>query len=55
MLDAICFVLGITQLASVRAEKLQELIYKQGNSGVTKASVTVTFDNSNEEQSPPGY
>ncbi|CDW71413.1 structural maintenance of [Stylonychia lemnae] len=55
ILDAICFVLGISQLANVRAEKLQELVYKQGNSGVTKATVTITFDNSNKDQSPPGY
>lgn len=47
--------LGISQLAHVRAEKLQELVYKQGNSGVTKASVTIVFDNSNKAQSPPGY
>jgi structural maintenance of chromosome 2 len=39
----------------MRAEKLQELVYKGGNSGVTKASVTVKFDNSNKSQSPPGY
>lgn len=55
ILDAICFVLGISRLQSVRAEKLNELIYKQGNSGVTKASVTIIFDNTNKEQSPPGY
>lgn len=42
-------------MAHVRAEKLQELVYKQGNSGVTKATVTLTFDNSNIQQSPPGY
>lgn len=45
----------MSQLANVRAEKLQELVYKQGNSGVTKASVTIKFDNSNKAQSPPGY
>ena len=28
ILDAICFVLGITQLGHMRAEKLQELVYK---------------------------
>jgi structural maintenance of chromosome 2 len=39
----------------MRAEKLQELVYKAGNSGVTKASVTIKFDNSNKAQSPPGY
>jgi structural maintenance of chromosome 2 len=39
----------------MRAEKLQELVYKAGNSGVTKATVTIKFDNSNKAQSPPGY
>lgn len=55
VLDAICFVLGNSQLGQMRAEKLQELVYKAGNSGVTKASVTIRFDNSNKNQSPPGY
>jgi structural maintenance of chromosome 2 len=32
----------------MRAEKLQELVYKAGNSGVTKATVTIKFDNSNK-------
>ncbi len=41
--------MGISALAHVRAEKLQELVYKQGNSGVTKATVTLTFDNTNVE------
>lgn len=39
----------------MRAENLQELIYKQGNAGVSKASVTIIFDNSSKSQSPPGY
>jgi structural maintenance of chromosome 2 len=39
----------------MRAEKLQELVYKQGNSGVTKATVSIKFDNTNKAQSPPGY
>lgn len=30
-------------------------MYKQGQAGVTKASVTLVFDNSNKEQSPVGY
>ena len=29
MLDAICFVLGITNLSQVRAGSLQDLVYKQ--------------------------
>jgi len=39
----------------VRASNLNELIYKQGQAGVTKASVTLVFDNSNRELSPHGY
>lgn len=30
ILDSICFVLGITNLSSVRASNLQDLVYKQG-------------------------
>ena len=55
ILDAICFVLGIQSLSQVRAATLDELIYKQGNSGVTKASVTLVFDNSDTSGSPHGY
>jgi hypothetical protein len=39
----------------VRASNLNELIYKQGQAGVTKASVTLVFDNSDRELSPHGY
>jgi structural maintenance of chromosome 2 len=55
ILDAICFVLGISNLSQVRVTNLQELVYKQGQAGVTKASVTVVFDNSDRARSPPGY
>uniref|UniRef100_A0A1B6DSC9 Structural maintenance of chromosomes protein n=1 Tax=Clastoptera arizonana TaxID=38151 RepID=A0A1B6DSC9_9HEMI len=55
ILDAICFVLGITNLSQVRAGSLQELVYKSGQAGITKASVTVVFDNSDPEKSPLGY
>jgi structural maintenance of chromosome 2 len=34
---------------------LQELVYKQGQAGVTKASVTIVFDNSDPSNSPVGY
>lgn len=30
-------------------------MYKGGNSGVTKATVSIKFDNTNKSQSPPGY
>jgi structural maintenance of chromosome 2 len=55
ILDAICFLLGITNLSHVRATNLQELVYKSGQAGVTKATVTVTFDNKDKKQSPIGY
>ncbi|KAH7120962.1 hypothetical protein B0J11DRAFT_53088 [Dendryphion nanum] len=54
ILDAICFVLGITSMNVVRAEKIQDLIYKRGQAGVTKASVTIVFDNSDKSKSPLG-
>ena len=34
---------------------MQELVYKNGQAGITKASVTITFDNSDKNQSPIGY
>uniref|UniRef100_M4B1T1 Structural maintenance of chromosomes protein n=1 Tax=Hyaloperonospora arabidopsidis (strain Emoy2) TaxID=559515 RepID=M4B1T1_HYAAE len=55
VLDAICFVLGITNLSQVRANNLQELVYKQGQAGVTKASVTIVFNNQDAKASPVGY
>eukprot|EP00112_Aurelia_sp_Birch-Aquarium-sp1_P013858 Seg2963.2 transcript_id=Seg2963.2/GoldUCD/mRNA.D3Y31 product="Structural maintenance of chromosomes protein 2" protein_id=Seg2963.2/GoldUCD/D3Y31 len=55
ILDSICFLLGISNLHQVRASSLQELIYKNGQAGVTKATVTITFDNTDKKQSPIGY
>jgi structural maintenance of chromosome 2 len=55
ILDSICFVLGIQNLQQVRANSLQELVYKQGQAGVTKATVSIVFDNSDKENSPVGY
>ncbi len=55
ILDAICFVLGITSMSLVRAQSLQDLIYKRGQAGVTKASVTIVFDNSEKKTSPIGF
>uniref|UniRef100_A0A1D1YJB7 Structural maintenance of chromosomes protein n=1 Tax=Anthurium amnicola TaxID=1678845 RepID=A0A1D1YJB7_9ARAE len=55
ILDSICFVLGITNLQQVRATNLQELVYKQGQAGITKATVSVVFDNSDRSRSPLGY
>ncbi|KAJ9669729.1 Structural maintenance of chromosomes protein 2 [Coniosporium apollinis] len=55
ILDSICFVLGITNMSTVRAQNLQDLIYKRGQAGVTKASVTIVFDNSDKKTSPIGF
>ncbi|KAG6549852.1 hypothetical protein Mapa_008834 [Marchantia paleacea] len=55
ILDSICFVLGITNLQQVRATNLQELVYKQGQAGITKATVSILFDNSDRSRSPIGY
>eukprot|EP00592_Proboscia_alata_P003711 CAMPEP_0194379542 /NCGR_PEP_ID=MMETSP0174-20130528/40110_1 /TAXON_ID=216777 /ORGANISM="Proboscia alata, Strain PI-D3" /LENGTH=1211 /DNA_ID=CAMNT_0039162339 /DNA_START=84 /DNA_END=3719 /DNA_ORIENTATION=- len=55
ILDSICFVLGITNLSQVRAGNLSELVYKQGQAGVHKASVTILFNNEDESTSPVGY
>jgi len=34
---------------------IQDLIYKRGQAGVTKASVTIVFDNKDKEKSPIGF
>ena len=39
----------------VRAENLNALIYKSGQAGVTKATVTLIWDNTDAGQSPHGY
>ncbi len=39
----------------MRATNLQELVYKNGQAGITKATVSITFDNRNKKQSPLGY
>ncbi len=54
ILDSICFVLGISKLAQVRVSNMQGLVYKNGQAGVTKASVTIVFDN-NAPGGPLGY
>ncbi|KAH6902556.1 nuclear condensin complex protein [Coprinopsis sp. MPI-PUGE-AT-0042] len=55
ILDAICFVLGITNMQTMRAQNQQDLIYKRGQAGITKASVTIVFDNSDISTSPESY
>eukprot|EP00912_Choanoflagellata_sp_UC4_P001945 UC4_evm1s1248 len=53
--DSICFVLGITNLKQVRAGNLQELVYKSGNAGISRAYVILIFDNTDKPSSPIGY
>eukprot|EP00759_Apiculatamorpha_spiralis_P004587 PhF_6_TR12653/c0_g1_i1/m.20106/K06674/SMC2; structural maintenance of chromosome 2 len=53
--DAICFVMGITNLKKVRAEDTRDLIYKNGNAGIQRASVTLEFLNNDPSTAPPGY
>lgn len=55
ILDAICFVLGITNLSQVRAGNLSELVYKQGQAGVNKATVSIIFNNDDSANSPVGF
>ncbi|KAM6289424.1 structural maintenance of chromosomes protein 2 [Aegotheles albertisi] len=55
ILDSICFLLGITSLTQVRASNLQDLVYKNGQAGITKATVSITFDNSDKKSSPLGF
>ncbi|GAB1610309.1 structural maintenance of chromosomes protein 2-like [Argonauta hians] len=55
ILDSICFLLGISNLSQVRATNLQDLVYKSGQAGVTKATVSIVFDNSDKKQGPLGY
>ncbi|NXB39724.1 SMC2 protein, partial [Eulacestoma nigropectus] len=55
VLDSICFVLGISNLTQVRASNLQDLVYKNGQAGITKATVSINFDNSDKSRSPLGF
>ncbi|KAG8880639.1 Structural maintenance of chromosomes protein 2 [Tulasnella sp. 331] len=54
ILDAICFVLGLTDMSKLRCQNQQDLIYKRGAAGIVKASVTIVFDNSDKSKSPEG-
>lgn len=39
----------------MRATSLQDLVYKSGQAGIKKASVTILFDNGDKNSSPMGY
>ena len=55
ILDAICFVLGQSNPQKARVNTLKELIFKNGQAGVVKAKVSITFDNSNPKSCPNGF
>lgn len=56
ILDAICFCLGIGRFELLRANGgASDLIYKRGQAGITKASVTLVFDNTDKTKSPIGF
>lgn len=39
----------------MRAQSLQELVYKQGSAGITKATVSIVFHNNDPQNGPSGY
>lgn len=39
----------------MRAQNLQELVYKQGSAGITKATVSIVFHNNDPQNGPSGY
>ena len=56
ILDSICFCLGIGRFELLRANGgASDLIYKRGQAGITKASVTLVFNNSDKSKSPIGF
>ncbi|CAB3404644.1 unnamed protein product [Caenorhabditis bovis] len=52
ILDAICFLLGLTKLENIRAKNMTDLIFKQGQASVNRAVVTIVFDNRDKDKSP---
>lgn len=42
-------------LLQVRAAQLSDLVYKQGQAGISKATVTITFDNADTSNRPIGF
>jgi chromosome segregation protein len=54
ILDALLFALGLSSSKGMRADRLPDLVnHNQGNRGKAEASVTVTFDISDDEQGTP--
>lgn len=53
LLPRVCSLFSLS--SQVRVHGLQELVYKQGQSRVNRASVTIVFDNRQTSKSPIGY
>ncbi len=47
-----CTPVPLLRCPQVRANSLQELVYKQGQAGITKATVSIVFDNREKERGP---
>jgi len=52
--DALMWLFG-ARLELLRVQNPTELIYKNGQAGITKATVSAVFNNEDEGQSPVGY
>ena len=46
ILDAICFVLGLSGLDIARCQNLLDLVYKSGKAGILSVKVTIELDDS---------
>ena len=55
ILDAITFVIGCKDLSLMRCTHLSDLIYKQGNAHVKRASVSLVFNNQDKLKAPNGF
>ena len=55
ILDAITFVIGCKDLSLMRCTHLSDLIYKQGNAHIKRASVSLIFNNNDKMKSPSGF
>lgn len=55
ILDAICFVLGLSRLDVARCQNLKDLVYKAGKAGILSAKVTIELDNSKKIFDKPDW
>ncbi|KAI3384431.1 hypothetical protein SNEBB_007397 [Seison nebaliae] len=54
ILDAICFLLGVTDTKLLRVNNMKEIIHQHGLGMIHEATVSILFDNSDKRQSPRG-